>query len=149
MGDNRVWVSAVASGDGADPGGQSIEAERQLGEPTPFACPDCNGNLWQIDDSIRRFRCHVGHAFTADALAEVQAEKLDVALWSSLRSLRERAELLRRLVDDALKAARISAAGFGRSAAESEEQADTLTEFIMTRHGRTKKDHPDAAHSDP
>lgn len=111
----------------------SIGSEQQLGELSPFACPECGGNLWQIDDVILRYRCHVGHGFTADTLAQVQGEKLDAALWSALRGLRERAQLLRRLEKETRERDVSVTARFHTSAAELEEQADVLTRFIMSR----------------
>jgi len=112
--------------------GLSIGNEQQLGELSPYACPDCGGNLWQMDDVILRYRCHVGHAFTGDTLAEVQGERLDAALWTALRGLRERAQLLRRLERETQEG-RGGATRFENSAAELEEQADVLTRFILSR----------------
>ncbi len=41
----------------------------KLGELTPYTCPDCHGVLSSLKDGKRvRFRCHTGHAFSADAL---------------------------------------------------------------------------------
>lgn len=113
----------------------SISNEQQLGELSPYACPECGGNLWEMDDVILRYRCHVGHGLTADALSELQAEKLDAALWTALRGIRERAQLLRRLERDA--SARIAGGSdrFKSSAVELEQQADILTRFIMSRQG--------------
>ncbi len=116
-----------------------IGSEDDLGRPSQCACPDCGGNLWEIDDTMLRFRCHVGHGFTFDALQEAQAAKLDEALWSTLRSLRERAELLRRIAREGRDAGRgLSSRRFELSAAEIEEQANTLQTFILKwaeRHG--------------
>jgi two-component system chemotaxis response regulator CheB len=111
----------------------SMHNERQLGELSPFACPDCGGNLWQIDDVLPRFRCHVGHGFTGDALAEVQGEKLDAALWTALRGMRERAELLRKLETETANGKARPSGRFSSSAAELEDQANTLMQFIMSR----------------
>ncbi|NJL34749.1 MAG: hypothetical protein HC893_13980, partial [Chloroflexaceae bacterium] len=41
-------------------------AEEDEGKPSPFACPDCNGILWEIQDGpLVRYRCRIGHAFFA------------------------------------------------------------------------------------
>jgi two-component system, chemotaxis family, protein-glutamate methylesterase/glutaminase len=41
----------------------------QLGEPSLFTCPECHGTLLKLrDEHPLRFRCHTGHAFTADSL---------------------------------------------------------------------------------
>lgn len=50
-----------------------IENEDRPGRPSAFACPDCGGVLWEIEDSgFLRFRCRVGHAFTARHLGTEQ-----------------------------------------------------------------------------
>src|SRR5262245_32638031 len=63
---------------------------------TTLTCPDCHGNLWRLnDDRQLRFRCHVGHAFTAKSLVVDQSGSLESALWSGLRALEERVMLMR------------------------------------------------------
>lgn len=117
--------------------GLSISAEYRLGRPSPFACPDCNGNLWELDDTIQRYRCHVGHAYTADALSDAQATKLDEALWAALRGLRERSQLLRRLANKGQhKGQGATSSGFEQSASEIATQADILENFILQRTDR-------------
>src|SRR5581483_3391461 len=46
----------------------AIEAGlERIGEPSPFACPECHGVLLQFKgDSRLRFRCHTGHAYSVD-----------------------------------------------------------------------------------
>ena len=42
--------------------------------------------LWQVQpDDTLRFRCHVGHAYTAEAWEGAQTEHLEQALWSAVR----------------------------------------------------------------
>lgn len=126
----------------------SIQSEQELGQLSPFACPDCGGNLWEMDDVILRFRCHVGHGYTADALAEVQGEKLDAALWSALRGMRERAQLLRKLENDARGRAVGVSDRYDASAAELEEQADILTRFIISRQSENYAEEGELAAQD-
>jgi two-component system chemotaxis response regulator CheB len=68
---------------------------RQLGAPSGYTCPDCNGSLISISEG--HFRCHVGHAWTADALLAARDGEVEGAL----RSLQEEAELARQLVEKA------------------------------------------------
>jgi two-component system, chemotaxis family, protein-glutamate methylesterase/glutaminase len=69
-----------------------------LGKPSRFTCPECHGALWEIEDAgILRFRCHVGHAYTADTTLVSQSEEIDRLLGVLLRSHQERAELARRM----------------------------------------------------
>lgn len=68
------------------------------GTATGFTCPDCHGALWDVpEDGPVRFRCRVGHAFSADALLDAQGDALESALWTAVVTLKERAALSRRL----------------------------------------------------
>jgi two-component system chemotaxis response regulator CheB len=67
----------------------------QLGHLVAMTCPDCGGNLWQIDHGqVLRYRCHTGHAYTAEALAERSQHALEETLWVALRMMEERHNLL-------------------------------------------------------
>ncbi|TIS49773.1 MAG: chemotaxis protein CheB, partial [Mesorhizobium sp.] len=47
----------------------TMKNEDRLGELSVFTCPECHGPLWEIEDGdMLRYRCHTGHAFTADAV---------------------------------------------------------------------------------
>jgi two-component system chemotaxis response regulator CheB len=72
----------------------------QLGKLTPYTCPDCHGVLLGIQDGpLRRFRCHTGHAFSADSLLAAVTSTSEDQLWSALRSLEENLLLLNHLGD--------------------------------------------------
>jgi two-component system chemotaxis response regulator CheB len=71
----------------------------ELGPPSGFVCPDCNGSLQAVADAS--FRCQVGHAWTGDALLQARDEEVENALWVALRSLQEKAKLARRLAEKA------------------------------------------------
>lgn len=66
-----------------------------LGPPSGYTCPDCNGALISVNEG--NYRCHVGHAWTAEALLRARDEEVESALWVALRSLQEKAKLSRRL----------------------------------------------------
>jgi len=60
-----------------------------------FACPDCGGGLWNVKgDVIKRYRCHIGHAYTEKDLILKQAETAGTTLWVALRMMEERKHLL-------------------------------------------------------
>src|SRR5262249_13077092 len=62
--------------------------EGAQGAPTSFTCPECGGTLREsVENGLSRFKCHVGHAYSIDALAEGQSESLEHALWTALRAL--------------------------------------------------------------
>jgi two-component system chemotaxis response regulator CheB len=67
----------------------------QLGHQVPLTCPDCGGSLWELNQgSMLRFRCHTGHAYTAEALAESSQHALEETMWVALRMMEERKNLL-------------------------------------------------------
>jgi two-component system chemotaxis response regulator CheB len=77
-----------------------LEAPAKLGTLSPFTCPECHGSLWEIDDgAMLRFRCHVGHSYTAESMLAAQAEEIDKTLENLLRLRQERAILANRIVE--------------------------------------------------
>ena len=112
--------------------GSTIELADRLGTRSVFTCPECHGVLWEITDSeMLRYRCHVGHAFTAENLAEDQRESLDGVLWSALKSLQERRELSRQMAERARARGDESGAKFFAERAEKAAQhAATLQSLL-------------------
>lgn len=72
---------------------------RSLGTPTDLTCPYCHGVLFRMPDPILRFRCHTGHALTAETLVEEMKDASEQALWNAMRSLQEEAILLEHLTN--------------------------------------------------
>jgi two-component system, chemotaxis family, protein-glutamate methylesterase/glutaminase len=95
----------------------SIEqATADLGPPTALTCPECGGALWDVTEGgLVRFRCHVGHSFSAVSVLTQQADDLERSLWTAVRALQERATMSRRV------ARRMAAAS--RSTRRLEDQA--------------------------
>jgi two-component system chemotaxis response regulator CheB len=88
-----------------------------LGDPSVYTCPECHGSLWELHDGeLLRFRCRVGHAYTAESLLAGQASALEAALWAALRALEEKASLASRLVKQSTDR------GYGLAAERFEEQ---------------------------
>jgi two-component system chemotaxis response regulator CheB len=72
------------------------------GTPSVFACPECHGTLWEIQDgNLLRFRCRVGHAYSAESMLAEHDDGLETALWSALRALEESVALARRMAASA------------------------------------------------
>ncbi|GAA4030933.1 chemotaxis protein CheB [Hymenobacter glaciei] len=72
-----------------------IEEVNSIGHQVALTCPDCGGNLWEVNEGkVLRFRCHTGHAFTADVLLSSSQETLEETLWVALRMMEERKNLL-------------------------------------------------------
>jgi two-component system, chemotaxis family, protein-glutamate methylesterase/glutaminase len=102
------------------------------GQGTRFTCPDCGGVLFERHEgALERFQCSVGHVFSIESLSSAQAEALEGALWAAVRSLEDRAALLRRLAGRARGMERVrSASTFERQAEEALERARTIREAI-------------------
>ncbi|MBD2576075.1 chemotaxis protein CheB [Oscillatoria sp. FACHB-1406] len=96
----------------------NISDENRLGHLVPVSCPECGGPLWRIEsDRVKRYRCHVGHGFTAKALMADQDEALEQALWAAMRTMEERANIALAMAKDEEKR------GHSRSAQAYQEQA--------------------------
>lgn len=75
---------------------------RTVDARTAIAAPDCSGTLWVVDDEgLLRFRCRVGHAYSTKAMLDAQGASLESALWTAVRSLEERRDLLIRVAESA------------------------------------------------
>ena len=71
----------------------------RIGDPSVFACPDCHGVLMRLKDSgVLRFRCHTGHAYSAESLMAALSEGIENALWSTVRAVEEGRLLLEQLL---------------------------------------------------
>jgi two-component system chemotaxis response regulator CheB len=67
----------------------------ELGELTPFTCPECHGTLIRIKEGNGfRFRCHTGHGFTSDALLEDIMQTVGELIWQTQRGFQEASMLL-------------------------------------------------------
>jgi len=116
-------------------GASDLSANDALGERSLFACPTCRGILWEIKDGKEiRYRCHVGHAFTADTLDLALRDDLSRALASAVRALEERGGLMRRLAQEARNMDRGKMAESWDSKARSyEEQARLVRKVLWER----------------
>ena len=89
-----------------------------------FSRPECGGTLWQVDENeLLRFRCHVGHAYNGETLLAEQTEALEAALWTAVRTFRERSVLACQLAE------RERGQGNAAGAARHEEQAQQAERY--------------------
>src|SRR5215813_4889640 len=80
-------------------GDRSAEVTR-IGQPSMFTCPECHGTLMRMrGERPSRFRCHTGHAFTADSLLAELTEATEESIWNAIRSLQESSMLMTHLAD--------------------------------------------------
>jgi two-component system chemotaxis response regulator CheB len=83
----------------------------ELGELSPFTCPECHGVLTMIrEGKIVRFRCHTGHAFSSDTLLASNSEELEARLWEAVRAADESVILLNRLGEEFARGGNTAAA---------------------------------------
>jgi two-component system chemotaxis response regulator CheB len=76
---------------------------RKIGEKSIYACPDCGGGLWTIKEQTGktdRYRCHIGHSYSENDLVIKQGQILESTLWTALRIMEERRNLLKKMEDD-------------------------------------------------
>jgi two-component system chemotaxis response regulator CheB len=105
----------------------ALEGDRP-GTPSEFSCPSCEGVLWEIEEGpLLRFRCRVGHAWSAESLAAEHTETVERSMWATVRGLKERAALATRLAERAERRGRSTTAEqFRRHAADAEELAELV-----------------------
>ena len=111
----------------------AIEDENRPGNPSQFACPECGGVLWELDgEEMLRFRCRVGHAYTANSLSVEQSVAAEGSLWAAMRALEEGASLAKRM---AQRAARMHHSRlekrFREHARSKMEHAEVLRQLIL------------------
>jgi two-component system chemotaxis response regulator CheB len=70
-----------------------------IGSRAALTCPECHGPLWKIaDPTLQRFRCLIGHAYTAQGNLEAQIDGQENYLSQALRLMKERASLILELM---------------------------------------------------
>jgi two-component system chemotaxis response regulator CheB len=116
-----------------------MEIEDDLGTLSPFTCPECHGALWQIPDGgMLRYRCHVGHAFTAETVLSGLDGEVDNMLESLLRSHQQRAALAHRMAEQERGRNRESLAGqLEARAREYEEDAEVIRRMVPRHEDRS------------
>jgi two-component system chemotaxis response regulator CheB len=115
---------------GLDP--SAVESEAPPGEPSSFSCPECAGPLYELrDGQFLRFRCRVGHAYTADSVMEAKADVLENALYMALNTLEENAEIAESLAAQSRGHQLLHAAErFEKRAKEAREQAAMIRRVL-------------------
>jgi len=106
-----------------------------LGAPSLYTCPECHGVLLQLHgDGPLRFRCHTGHAFTAEALVANADDAIEEQLWSVVRAMDEHLLLLRQLADQLHAAGTSAAAERLRAQAHAvAQQTQTVRQLVLAR----------------
>lgn len=108
------------------------------GQPSTFSCPDCDGTLALIEDEgVLRFRCRVGHAWSAESLLNEQTGAVETALWMALRTVEERATLTRDMSRRATERGhRRTAEMFDVQSSEAQKSARLVRELLTAMTAR-------------
>jgi two-component system chemotaxis response regulator CheB len=111
----------------------TMQKTNRPGKPSGFACPECSGVLWELQDGkVVRFRCRTGHAYSINSLLAEQTDALEVALWSALRALEEKAALTDRMAKRAqTNSQTISAQRFQTQAHDSQQSAVLVRQMLL------------------
>jgi two-component system, chemotaxis family, protein-glutamate methylesterase/glutaminase len=102
-----------------------LDNVEEIGSRTTYTCPQCAGSIWRIgEEEPLRFRCHVGHSFTAGPFLAEQTNYLEDALWTAVRALEEKVTLTRQV------AKRMNDSGLHTAAQKHEEHANNLDKEV-------------------
>lgn len=112
-----------------------------FGQLSPFACPECHGVLTALKEGERaRFRCHTGHAFSADSLLANITENIEETLWSAIRGIDESVMLLNQMGDYYANQNQINlSALYFKKAYEAKQRSDLVRQAAM-KNERMSKD---------
>jgi len=113
-------------------GHSSMDGMDGIGRRSVLACPDCGGVMWEIDqEEMPRYRCHVGHTYTAEVMSLALDENLRRSLASALRALDERVALAHKLYQQAWNAGhRLLAENWADKAREFEREMEVIRNSI-------------------
>lgn len=105
---------------------------RNLWEKSSYTCPECHGVLLQLKEGDReRFRCHTGHAFSADGLLAKLTEGVEDSLWGAIRNIEESVMLMRHLARHLKDKDPWTAKEFLRKADESLRRSDLVRQAVV------------------
>lgn len=111
---------------------------KQLGEKSIYACPDCGGGLWELNNAdpqtgkVTRYRCHIGHSYSEKDLVIKQGEIFETTLWVALRIMEERRNLFNKMETDHAKKGLISMAkDYARKADKIQEHVDKMKAILF------------------
>ena len=107
-----------------------LENVEAIGTRTTYSCPECDGSIWQIGkEEPIRFRCHIGHSFTANVFLAEQTQHLENALWSAVRAMEEKVTFSRQMAE------RMKNHNLQTAAAKYEDHAKSLDSEVSIIRG--------------
>jgi two-component system, chemotaxis family, protein-glutamate methylesterase/glutaminase len=154
-------VTPAPEGPAVDPMEQMPEVVREdmdeqirnvrLGQVSVFTCPECGGSLWQFGQTrLTQFRCHVGRAYNGEALLAEQSEALEAALWTAVRTFKEKMVLSRQLAaQEGARGQEAVASRFDEQADQAEQYASLIQNHVLTGDGAAARSAPPVQNSLP
>ncbi|WP_128548601.1 chemotaxis protein CheB [Larkinella soli] len=107
----------------------------QYGQLSPYTCPECHGVLTLLKEGpLARFRCHTGHAYSADTLLAAITEKIEDSLYSAIRGVDESIVLLNHLGDHFAEANQPKLAALYFQKAQQAGERSTLVRQAVLLH---------------
>ena len=118
----------------------AVGEKMRLGHPADMSCPQCGGVLNEVNaEGSTRFRCQIGHGFTAEGLLAAQNDELERALESAMRMHRDRVVLFRRMQKVSENQSMSLAAARWKTGADESERAAGLIEDVLKKMRREPK----------
>jgi len=122
--ETAVTIDAAKAAAPARP--EMINGE-EFDRPITVTCPDCGGALRRSEvGTIVKYACHIGHLYTAEAMAAAQFNEMERVMRAAERILNERSEFCRQMADRADPRAEV----WRSASAEALERAYTLRDFV-------------------
>jgi two-component system chemotaxis response regulator CheB len=105
-----------------------------MGELSPFACPECHGVLSRIKEgNLARYRCHTGHAYSADTLMAALTENIENSLYGAMRGIEESIMLLNHIGDHLAEANQPKlAAVYFKKAQQAKDRAALIRKTVFS-----------------
>ncbi len=104
-----------------------------MGKPSSLTCPECHGALAKFEEGrLIRYRCHTGHAHTAESLLAGVRDNVEKSMWEVMRGMEESKILLDTLADQLEQSEEYELAGVYRErAGELVEQSKKIQQAIQ------------------
>jgi two-component system chemotaxis response regulator CheB len=98
-----------------------------------------------------RWECHVGHRYSPTSLADAQANRVEAALWTAVRALRDRGALLERMAEQSeARGQAASAERFRNQAHHATQQAEVVRHALTEAAATALRAVPDGeSHGEP
>lgn len=113
-------------------GGWEERAREHPEDELITVCPECGGVLTErLLAGMLQWQCHVGHRYSPRSLVDAQGDRVEMALWTAVRMLSDRAALLERMADHAQSRGQArSARRFRSQAQDAGDQSELVLEAL-------------------